>query len=1000
MNLLRSPLIRLFLCWLALSAILPAQQYVFHAYRQADGLKNLAVKALTRDREGFLWVATENGVYRFIGSDFKQFGREQGILELNIEDVVADSTGTVWVGTSENLYRWDGRRFLPAGRDPIHIMGPQRIAIEDARHLLVVDKDRIYRMEHDQNGRMLSYLPVFTDRFVEAHPNLGQIHNVNVVNKRTSGSRVWIGCGKELCTWLDGVIDKPGQSRDGAVTEWGADKGLPADSWESVILDHAGTLWTAGRKHVAVLPAGAAHFVDRSIPGSDPGYVFGHAPLIQDRQGRILAPTEGGIARWNGANWQIVGQANGLLHASQITGMAIDAAGDLWLGSRGDGLYGWAGYENWVGWGDGQGLPAASVWSILPSRTDRAFVGTEKGPAWIDPRSGASGPLFVGKRWGFGQVGSMGLDRDGSLWAGTFAGAVIRIDPKTGRTEQVSRLPSEITYALQDSAGRLILATTQGIYVRAAENPRAAPQRVAAVDELMGGPARVDAACATPDGSLVFLAKNRLLRDRNNQWSALRTESLVASSGSLLAMACAPNGELWVAGDQDGVWRMIPEGDRLKATKLQFPEELRTFGPLAILVDPRGWVWVGTDSGVIVWNGQNWRHLTQETGLIWNDVNQGALRAGPDGSLWIGTSGGVSHLLHPERIFDPVPLTVSISEIFHEKNLYTGEEQITLPWPATGLHFQVASPAMRNRSEISLRIWMMGLHQGWLDTVGGFATFSRLSPGHYTFMAMACNPAMQACSNVVKVQVRVLPPWWMTYWFYSLCALAFLFLLWGGDRLRARSLRKQRSHLESLVQKRTQELEASREQLRIQATHDSQTGMFNRAAVLRAFEAEIDRARREGGVLVVALVDLDYFKRLNDTYGHLAGDEALRWFAAAVAAAIRPYDHAGRYGGEEFLLILPQIPLDAIEQRLTNLHASITNLEVRAGESAFKVNCSMGATAFDLGNESATVESLLAIADQALYAAKASGRNRVIFRSATLPDSGPQYPPAESSQAL
>jgi diguanylate cyclase (GGDEF)-like protein len=174
--------------------------------------------------------------------------------------------------------------------------------------------------------------------------------------------------------------------------------------------------------------------------------------------------------------------------------------------------------------------------------------------------------------------------------------------------------------------------------------------------------------------------------------------------------------------------------------------------------------------------------------------------------------------------------------------------------------------------------------------------------------------------------------------------------------------------------------------------------MFNRAAVLRALEAEMDRARREGGMLVVALVDLDYFKRLNDTYGHLAGDEALRWFAAAVAAAIRPYDHAGRYGGEEFLLILTQIPLDAVEQRLTSLHASITNLQVRAGEATFKVNCSMGATALSPGDKTATVESLLAVADAALYAAKASGRNRVIFRPANLPDSGPQYPPSESSQ--
>jgi hypothetical protein len=257
-----------------------------------------------------------------------------------------------------------------------------------------------------------------------------------------------------------------------------------------------------------------------------------------------------------------------------------------------------------------------------------------------------------------------------------------------------------------------------------------------------------------------------------------------------------------------------------------------------------------------VWNGQGWRHLTQETGLIWNDVDQGVLRAGPDGSLWIGTSGGVAHLLHPERVFDPVPVTVSIADIRHGSDLFTGAQQITLPWPGTPLHFQVASPATRNRSELNLRIWMVGLQHNWFDTLNGIATFTSLSPGDYTFMAMACNPGLQACSSVSKVQVRILPPWWRTYWFYALCAVAFLLLLLAVDRLRARSLRQTRRRLERLVSERTRELEASREQLRIQATHDGQTGMLNRTAVLRALIGEMDRARRDGGTVVVVLVDL------------------------------------------------------------------------------------------------------------------------------------------------
>jgi len=175
--------------------------------------------------------------------------------------------------------------------------------------------------------------------------------------------------------------------------------------------------------------------------------------------------------------------------------------------------------------------------------------------------------------------------------------------------------------------------------------------------------------------------------------------------------------------------------------------------------------------------------------------------------------------------------------------------------------------------------------------------------------------------------------------------------------------------------------------------------MLNRMAVLRALTAEMDRCRREGRTLVVALVDLDYFKHVNDTYGHLAGDEALRWFAGAVGSAIRVYDHAGRYGGEEFLLVLTEIPPEAAEQRLARLHAAISNLAIRAGESAFTLNCSIGATLFDPSDLRASVESLLSVADEALYAAKAEGRNRVVIHQAHQAEAHDPNPATQPSQA-
>src|SRR5260370_18321153 len=125
-------------CLLAFVSRMHAQEYIFRSFRQAEGLKNLAVRALAIDRPGFLWVGTENGVYRFLGSGFDHFGPAQGLAEFDIEDVFADPDGTVWVGTLENLYRWDGQHFFSTGTSAIHIGGSRHMAAEDANHLLVV----------------------------------------------------------------------------------------------------------------------------------------------------------------------------------------------------------------------------------------------------------------------------------------------------------------------------------------------------------------------------------------------------------------------------------------------------------------------------------------------------------------------------------------------------------------------------------------------------------------------------------------------------------------------------------------------------------------------------------------------------------------------------------------------------------------------------------------------------------------------------------------------
>lgn len=176
------------------------------------------------------------------------------------------------------------------------------------------------------------------------------------------------------------------------------------------------------------------------------------------------------------------------------------------------------------------------------------------------------------------------------------------------------------------------------------------------------------------------------------------------------------------------------------------------------------------------------------------------------------------------------------------------------------------------------------------------------------------------------------------------------------------------------------QLLAAREALREQATRDPLTCLWNRYSILDILNREVNRANREGTGVGVIMADLDHFKRVNDTYGHLAGDSVLREAARRMQASVRNYDAVGRYGGEEFLIVLPGSGNSSAMQLAERLRERICGVAITVPEGSLLNTMSLGVTAWQRGAYP-TPEMLLRAADEALYRAKASGRNRVEWAS-------------------
>jgi two-component system cell cycle response regulator len=167
--------------------------------------------------------------------------------------------------------------------------------------------------------------------------------------------------------------------------------------------------------------------------------------------------------------------------------------------------------------------------------------------------------------------------------------------------------------------------------------------------------------------------------------------------------------------------------------------------------------------------------------------------------------------------------------------------------------------------------------------------------------------------------------------------------------------------------------------LREQATHDGLTGLLNRNSILEKLDEEVSRAGRANSPVSVLMADLDRFKSINDTYGHLAGDAVLREAARRMKATARAYDAVGRYGGEEFLIVLPGCGTADAWRHAERLRDAIADEPFQLEDRDLQVTCSFGLASTD----STAPAQLVKRADEALYQAKAEGRNRVAVQALT-----------------
>ncbi len=928
---------------LATATNLMAQRYTFRQYGSQEGLTNLSVNCLIQDRIGYIWVGTDNGLFRYDGSSFRTFSHADGLPNSEIRALAESPDGALWAATQGGIARSTGTQFKVVN------FGEQ---------------GRVQEMAFDRLGRV--YLEHISGIIRGDPDGAGSYRFSTVVQGEIRGLYV---NGEDVWFSRDGDLWHLNGEK---LRRIGSPAGLPADQWDTVTQDSLGNLWTRSATQLYELPHGQPRFEDRSEG-------IAHTTdsrLFADPFGRLYVSSNAGVAILYGANRTYFDPQHGL-PADNVGPILLDRQESLWLGMLGGGLVRRLGHGEWLSWKKQDGLLNNSVWSILHDGAGQLWVGTSGGLNIFGPDGKLAQSWTTRNGLAGDRVRSITEGPAGDFFVGTFPGGISRFS-KTGVLQHnygtdAGLTKDEIVATALDRQNRLWAVGNGGCFRSQTSLDTNANLKFERV-EIPGIAAHAffrDVRVGH-DGVVWVSSSNGLIRFNGGQWKVF-TESDGLKSSDLSAIV-EGQGAIWVAyRDALGIGRLQFHGDQIEATRITTQDGLSSDLIYALTFDSSGRLWATTDNGVNVLEQGSWRHYGIEDGLIWDDGDDLALSSDRDGNVWVGTSGGLSRFapLH-YSIPDPPPPIV-LTSIQGVSQTFQPEDRPVLSHAQDSLLIQFSGLNYSSGTRMRFRYRMTGYENTWSETRERNVHFAGLPAGKYVFEVVAAGPNGIWSPVPARFAFSVKPPWWLSWWFIAACALVALLLARTLWRYRVRALVAQKELLEQQVKDRTAELRESHRQLEEIAYYDALTSLPNRRMFTEQFRSRLALARRHGDSFAMLLADLDSFKQTNDSFGHDAGDAVLIESANLLRAAVRESDCVARLGGDEFaiLLISPTDPagIELVCRRIVESFG----VGISFNGSTLKASCSVGVAVFPCDSD--TQEGLYKSADMALYEAKRMGGN-------------------------
>jgi len=950
----------------------------YRHYGVDQGLPQSQVRVLHQDPVGYLWIGTQGGLARYNGREFTRFTSAEGLAGNQIESIASDHLGRLWVGTNLGLCVFEDPLFRCVDSDKLngHAIGPltahgENLWVGTDHGLLQLDPSTRRVDALRLAGQRIGALAARSDGalwvgagsgLVRLGPESGKVENLDlgdrasaeVTSLHPTTDGLWIGTDQGI------FVREP----DGAVRQFGDTAelaepphvtGIVSDQSSGIVFGSHQGLYRIGSDEEDPI---------RRI--QEPGNEIVRA-LLRDREDTLWIGRDDGMRKRTPSRFEGYTRVDGLV-ADFVRAMAQDDENRLWLGTR----FG------------------VQVVPVLPSGLALdASIALTRADGLPNER------IYAIE---FMPDGSTLLATNGGLvqWHG--AGGDV------GVVNEEDGLPSNYVRSLRrDSRGRLWIGTAAGVAVMEQGVVRSPPHpRLDGVYPL---------AIHVDDRGRVWLAT----RDHGLMWFDPESDRVWAegfSRQTIWDLAPAPDASLWVGTNGDGLFHLDADGGVLEHFTQR--EGLANNFVWSVLVDDDGQVWAYTTRGLSRYDGERFTNYDKQDGLLHLEGGAtGALQT-RDGQLWYSSVAGLMRFDAAEDRSSDVAPPVRIENVVVDGRAVA--PGALLPYDHSEITFEFAALAFQRDGQAGYRYRIKGLNSNW-QALNSYrpVTIAGLDPGDYEFQVVGSNAFGTWSAEPAVFAFSVSAPIWRQSWFLVLCALGVMGLTAVAWKTRMQGLRKQAVELEDLVAERTRELEQANRHLHRFATTDPLTGLKNRRFLMEQIGHDVAqclRRYRDAGAASDAtidapvesaqdfaigflVIDLDNFKRINDSYGHQAGDSILRQVAKILLEEARSADYVVRWGGDEFLVVARELEAGAGARLASRILASLqeTWFEIEATGDSVGCRCSIGVCTFPFTREDPEIagwEQVVEIADSAAYMAKHEGGNRWVEIAQARPLDQPQ----------